>query len=137
MCEVAPDQAHMKTCGALADVHRSRQSPIGSHARTTRSPTSSTSSIGAAVPDVSALDVLGKYRDDHDGDWHYTTVIAHTDRKLATNADDSETEELHWVRLDDVDSLGLHPGFAKTWPEVRALLEEKVMLAQSRLVQEQ
>ncbi len=75
--------------------------------------------------DVSALDIVGKYRDDsHGADWHYTTVLAVADRKLDVNTDSPETEDLRWVRLDDVDSLNLHPGLAKTWPELRALLEQ-------------
>lgn len=73
--------------------------------------------------DVAALDIVGEYRDDtHGPDWHYTTVLALSDRKLDVNADSPETEEVRWVKLDDVESLDLHPGFAKTWPTLRKRL---------------
>ena len=56
--------------------------------------------------------------DDHGG-WSYTTVHADVPRPLGTVANDESTE-LRWVAVDEVDALPLHPGFALTWPQVRA-----------------
>ena len=33
-----------------------------------------------------------------------------------------ETKEVAWVRVDEVDSLGLHPGFAEQWTALREVL---------------
>lgn len=56
--------------------------------------------------------------DDHGG-WSYTTVHADVPRPLGTVANDESTA-LRWVAVDEVDALALHPGFALTWPQVRA-----------------
>ena len=63
------------------------------------------------------VEVVGRWLDDHDG-WAYTTVVAValTDFEVEPNA---ESAELRWVRLDQVESLPLHSGFARTWPDVR------------------
>jgi 8-oxo-dGTP diphosphatase len=58
------------------------------------------------------------FLDDHGG-WSYTTVFADIPRPVATVAD-RESLALEWVRVGDVASLPLHPGFAATWPQVRA-----------------
>jgi 8-oxo-dGTP diphosphatase len=29
-----------------------------------------------------------------------------------------ESDRIAWVRLDQVDSLPLHPGFARDWPDL-------------------
>lgn len=56
--------------------------------------------------------------DDHGG-WSYTTVHADTPAPLTTRPD-RETAALAWVPLDDVADRPLHPGFAATWPQLRA-----------------
>lgn len=48
--------------------------------------------------------------------WSYTTVVASTAVALQVSPQDAESEELRWVRLDDVDALPLHSGFAASWP---------------------
>ncbi|MFT3716231.1 MAG: NUDIX hydrolase [Gordonia sp. (in: high G+C Gram-positive bacteria)] len=53
--------------------------------------------------------------------WTYTTVIARADGELTTTAN-GESTELRWVREDDVDGLPLHPGFGRSWPELRKRL---------------
>ena len=35
---------------------------------------------------------------------------------------DAESEALAWVAVDDVEGLPLHPGFAASWPALRAQL---------------
>jgi 8-oxo-dGTP diphosphatase len=69
--------------------------------------------------DASLLRVRHTFVDEHGG-WSYTTVHADTPVPLAT-ALNQESEALVWVPLEQVTSLPLHPGFAATWPAVRAL----------------
>ena len=57
-------------------------------------------------------------RDDHGG-WVYDTVIAEATRAVDPVAN-AESAELLWVREADVGQLALHPGFARTWPMLRA-----------------
>ena len=52
------------------------------------------------------------------GGWTYTTVIAEVPEPLSTVAN-IESTELRWVSEDIVESLPLHPAFAKAWPELR------------------
>lgn len=53
------------------------------------------------------------------GDWTYTTVIADAETALAT-VPNGESTELRWVPEDQVADLPLHPGFAASWPGLRA-----------------
>ncbi len=64
--------------------------------------------------------VGAEHVDDHGG-WAYTTVVAHTDRRLWLVALTPETISVRWVAADEVVHLPLHPGFAATWDVVRAL----------------
>ena len=50
--------------------------------------------------------------------WTYTTVIADVAEPVATVAN-GESTELRWVRTGEVQSLPLHPGFARSWPALR------------------
>lgn len=56
--------------------------------------------------------------DDHGDGWSYTTVLAELTGPVALVAQ-HESVELRWVQLDAVGDLPLHPGFARTWPELR------------------
>ena len=56
--------------------------------------------------------------DDHGG-WAYTTVRADTPVPMVTTAN-RESVALEWVPIDEVPGRRLHPGFAATWPRVRA-----------------
>jgi hypothetical protein len=69
---------------------------------------------------IDAADVLVRqvHRDDHGG-WVYDTVIAEATRAMDPVAN-AESAELRWVREDEVDRLPLHPGFARSWPALRA-----------------
>ena len=60
--------------------------------------------------------------DDH-GDWSYDTVIATASPLLIPHEMNDESQELRWVEWKDVDSMHLHPSFAKTWLAVRTILE--------------
>lgn len=53
------------------------------------------------------------------GGWSYTTVIADAASALDT-VRNGESTELRWVPEDEVTTLPLHPGFAASWPGLRA-----------------
>jgi 8-oxo-dGTP diphosphatase len=61
------------------------------------------------------------YTDEHGG-WRYHTVLAQAAEALTVRADAYETTDAKWLPLAQVDQLKLHPGFAATWPAVRAAL---------------
>jgi len=63
----------------------------------------------------------GVFTDDHGG-WAYTSVLAEAAEPFAVESDDDETEEVAWVSVPTVIGLGLHPGFAAHWDELRAEL---------------
>ena len=52
--------------------------------------------------------------------WTYTTVIADAPELLET-VPNRESAELRWVAEDEVAALPLHPGFAASWTELRAV----------------
>lgn len=51
--------------------------------------------------------------------WSYTTVVADARAQLDTTPN-GESVELRWVPEDGVAGLPLHPGFAASWPRLRA-----------------
>jgi 8-oxo-dGTP diphosphatase len=53
-------------------------------------------------------------------DWTYTTVIADAPEQLET-VPNRESAELRWVAEDEVATLPLHPAFAASWAELRAV----------------
>jgi len=68
-----------------------------------------------------ALDLLlvdGEHVDDHGG-WSYVTVLAEATGMSPIRGLNFESIELRWVRVEDVDRLPLHPGFAVTWPALK------------------
>ena len=69
---------------------------------------------------LSASEVRPRHRyvDDHGG-WSYTTVIADVPSPLPT-VPNGESTALEWVPVEVVGDMPLHPGFAQTWPSVRA-----------------
>lgn len=71
-----------------------------------------------------AVRSFGDMVDDHGG-WSYATVLADLVEPVTLLAQE-ESVELEWVPVDHVDqhpSRVLHPGFAATWPRLRAQLE--------------
>ena len=54
--------------------------------------------------------------------WTYTTVVAEALEEFTPVIGDAESEALAWVPIADVDALPLHPGFAASWPGLRAQL---------------
>ena len=53
------------------------------------------------------------------GPWTYTTVVADAATALST-VPNGESTELRWVPEEQVTDLPLHPGFAASWPGLRA-----------------
>jgi 8-oxo-dGTP pyrophosphatase MutT (NUDIX family) len=83
-----------------------------------------TEEVGLAA---SAVRAEAAYVDDHGG-WAYTTVVASTREPVQAYASSAETDDVRWVRPDLVTDLPLHPGFARTWPEVRSIAPAPVLV---------
>lgn len=83
----------------------------------------------AAVP-PNAVRPRHAWTVDH-GSWAYTTVVADAGTPFEARDVDGEGLAVRWVRIDDVDDLPLHSGFAAAWPQVRSLLSlsEAVLVA--------
>ncbi|MDH6422743.1 NUDIX domain-containing protein [Aurantimicrobium minutum] len=56
--------------------------------------------------------------------WSYTTVVVESSEAFEPVMGDSESEALAWIALSEVESFDLHPGFGKSWPELKLKLEE-------------
>jgi 8-oxo-dGTP diphosphatase len=72
--------------------------------------------------DTNLLTPLDTFVDNH-GDWKYETVIARAADGLIAHEVNDESHEVRWVDIEKVDQLPLHPSFAKSWPELKALLQ--------------
>ena len=72
--------------------------------------------------DTQLLTPLHTFSDDH-GDWKYETVIARAAAGLIAHEVNDESHEVRWVEIELVDERPLHPSFAKSWPELKALLQ--------------
>ena len=57
------------------------------------------------------------------GYWSYTTLVGDVVRPFEPTISDPESRELAWVPLDAVDDRPLHPGFASSWEQLRAVLD--------------
>jgi 8-oxo-dGTP diphosphatase len=68
--------------------------------------------------DPGAVSVVAQWVDDHGG-WSYVTVIAEVAGPLSV-VPNAESEALVWVPEGEIGDLSLHPGFARSWPVVRA-----------------
>ena len=70
--------------------------------------------------DVARLEVVDRHVAAHGG-WSYTPLVARAPSRLPTVAD-RESVELRWVRVEDVELLPLHGGFALSWALLRTRL---------------
>ncbi|KAA9084930.1 NUDIX domain-containing protein [Microbacterium radiodurans] len=59
------------------------------------------------------------------GVWTYGTLVADVTTPFEPVISDPESRELAWVPIDEVDTYPLHPGFAASWPTLRALLDAR------------
>lgn len=57
------------------------------------------------------------------GFWSYTTVVVRALERFEPVISDRESIALRWVPADRVEELPLHPGFAGSWPALRARLD--------------
>ncbi|WP_261166230.1 NUDIX hydrolase [Microbacterium sp. Marseille-Q6965] len=62
------------------------------------------------------------------GVWRYTTLVADVRAPFDPVISDPESLELAWFAPAQVDSLPLHPGFAASWPGLRALLATRPLI---------
>lgn len=79
----------------------------------------------ALTPDL--VSVQGLHTDDHGG-WAYHTVIAQAEGLLDAEPANGESADLRWMAADEVTAKELHPGFAETWPSIRAALNPLVIV---------
>ena len=75
--------------------------------------------------DTALLTPLHTFCDDH-GSWRYETVIARAEEGLVAHEVNDESHEVRWVHIDEVAHMALHPSFAKSWPELKELLNNFV-----------
>lgn len=61
------------------------------------------------------------HTDDHI-DWRYDTIIATASPELFPHEMNAESQELRWVKWEEIDAMPLHPSFAKSWPAVHEIL---------------
>jgi 8-oxo-dGTP pyrophosphatase MutT (NUDIX family) len=54
--------------------------------------------------------------------WSYTTIVVRAFELMPVRPASMESVGLHWVAVDEVERLPLHPGFAAAWPALRAVL---------------
>lgn len=74
----------------------------------------------AAVPQSS---VVPRFLAVYDvGYWSYTTVVAEATAAFEAKVNDHESISVDWVPVADVEHRALHPGFAASWPGLRASL---------------
>ncbi len=59
------------------------------------------------------------------GIWSYSTLVADVATPFEPVISDPESVALEWVPVDRVDDLPLHPGFADSWPALRAALASR------------
>ncbi|WP_154095888.1 NUDIX hydrolase [Microbacterium testaceum] len=59
------------------------------------------------------------------GIWSYSTLVADVTTPFEPVISDPESVALEWVPVDRVDDLPLHPGFADSWPALRAALASR------------
>jgi len=71
------------------------------------------------------LTPLHTFCDDH-GSWKYETVIARAEEGLVAHEVNDESHEVRWIHIDEVAHMALHPSFAKSWPELKELLNNFV-----------
>jgi 8-oxo-dGTP diphosphatase len=79
-----------------------------------------------AVPPGAAR-IHGLLDDDHGG-WSYQTLLADATGAFDVQPVSPEAPEVAWVPEDKVDALPLHPGFAATWPSIRAAMQPVTVL---------
>jgi 8-oxo-dGTP pyrophosphatase MutT (NUDIX family) len=68
------------------------------------------------------LRVMGLHPGTDHVDWSYTYVLALALRRVTVAAQTTESEDLRWLSLGDVETLPLLPAFGTAWPALRSAL---------------
>lgn len=105
----APWTAHGDTWGLVGGARDSTESAVTTALRE--------AGEEAGLP-ADAVRVVSELVDDHQG-WSYVTVTAELVTPFVPTPNE-ESLELRWVAQAAVQALPLHPGFARTWPELRS-----------------
>ncbi|HJQ48624.1 MAG TPA: NUDIX domain-containing protein [Amycolatopsis sp.] len=79
-----------------------------------------------AIPAASVRPIASSVADH--GGWSYTTVLATVRHEVTERVTNAESEELRWVRPDEVEHFALHKDFAKAWPSLRVKLGRELVL---------
>ncbi|MGW4474107.1 DUF3626 domain-containing protein [Nonomuraea sp. NPDC004354] len=75
--------------------------------------------------DPATVRIHGRHVNDHGG-WSYETVIATLPEPVDIRPSSWESQGIRWVRLDELTTLDLHPGFAESWPDVQAEIHRAI-----------
>ncbi len=67
-----------------------------------------------------SYEVVGEHVDDHGG-WSYVTVVARAATAFRAPRISAESLAVDWVGVERMHDLPLHPGFAASWEQVRAI----------------
>ena len=73
----------------------------------------------AAIDPVTVAPI-GSSTVDH-GNWSYTTVVALAVAPVHPKAANWESSDVRWCEVAETERLPLHPGFALSWPALRAV----------------
>ncbi|HVW39734.1 MAG TPA: NUDIX domain-containing protein [Amycolatopsis sp.] len=79
-----------------------------------------------AIPAASVRPVASSVADH--GGWSYTTVLATVRHEVTDLVVNAESEELRWVRPEEVEHFPLHKDFAKAWPSLLEQLGRELVL---------
>jgi len=66
--------------------------------------------------------LLGEFVFQPATDWSYTTIVVEVDEPFGESMN-FETDAVDWFRLDQVDQLALHFGFASAWPHLQEIIK--------------
>jgi 8-oxo-dGTP diphosphatase len=69
------------------------------------------------------LHPLRIFEDNH-GNWRYDTIIASADAGLVAHEQNDESQQVEWVKFEEVVNKNLHPSFARSWPQLLPILRE-------------
>jgi len=53
-------------------------------------------------------------------------VIASAHSDISADSPNDESQEMRWIALSEVELMDLHPSFAKTWFDLRQLLDDVI-----------
>ena len=69
--------------------------------------------------DKDLIEPISVFTDDH-GVWRYETIICKAGEELIAYEMNDESQEVAWIKFEEVEKTNLHPSFAATWPKLLA-----------------